>query len=243
MLSIFICDDDKDYLLKVTKIVNNVLSKHCIEMKIVLSTTNPQKIINYLETSALAGLYFLDTNYKNNVNGFNLANVIRKYDPRAFIVFITMHSEMSYMAFEYNVEALDYILKDKPQYLEQRIHFCIMKANERHNNEQLKNMKSLTIKMDGKIININFEEIIYIDSSVTIHKLELYTINSFFSFYGSLKCLQNELSNNFIRCHKSFIINQQHIKTFDKKNKEIIMINGKKIPISMKSLKVLFEHY
>lgn len=46
------------------------------------------------------------------MNGFELAQEIRKFDPRGFIIFITTHAELSYMTFTYKVEALDYIIKD-----------------------------------------------------------------------------------------------------------------------------------
>lgn len=82
-------------------------------MKLQISTDNPDELIKQLKKSENTGLYFLDIDLKSNKNRIMLAKEIQEYNPRGFIVFITSHSEMSFITFQY-LEALDFILKDEP---------------------------------------------------------------------------------------------------------------------------------
>ncbi len=98
-------------------------------MKLLISTDNPEELIEQLKKSENTGLYFLDIDLKSSKNGLMLAKEIREYDPRGFIVFITSHSEMSFITFQYKVEALDFILKNDPHQLQHRICECIENVN------------------------------------------------------------------------------------------------------------------
>ena len=50
---------------------------------------------------------------------------IRKYDPIGNIVFVTSHSELTYLTFVYKVAAMDFIFKDDPDQLKTRVLDCL----------------------------------------------------------------------------------------------------------------------
>jgi len=239
MLSIYICEDEEEQLNKLRYMVNKSILMHDFDVKIALSTMDPSFLLEEVKKAGTTGLYFLDIDFKQEMNGFTLANEIRKYDPRGFIVFVTTHSEMSYMAFEYGVEALDYILKDMPSQMENRVYQCIIKAYERYCHKSNKDANVVQIKYEDKIIYLSYNEIIYIDSSVTIHKLDIHTTTSIISFYGSLITFEDKLNNQFQRCHKSFIVNLEYVKEIDSIKKEILLTNGHVIPTSMKYIRLI----
>ncbi|MFP3155524.1 LytTR family DNA-binding domain-containing protein [Lachnospiraceae bacterium ZAX-1] len=241
MLSIFICDDEQKQLEKIYEVVQKSILMQDFNFKIALATTRPQQLIEYLEHNNVNGLYFLDIDFKQDINGFTLANTIRTYDPRGFIVFITAHSEMSYMAFEYGVEALGYILKDFPNQIEPKIQQYMNQAYERCSNQGHNGEELIQISYEGKAIYLNLNDVIYVDSSVALHKLELLTQTGRISFYGSLKNFETKLNENFMRCHKSFIVNVNYINAIDRKNKQIILKNNSSIPISIKFIKPLLD--
>lgn len=107
MLSIFVCEDNNEQREKFTKIIQNLILIENFDMELKLSTSKPDDILDYLAENDVSGLYFLDIDLKSSINGIELASMIRQYDPRGFIVFITTHSEMSYLTFIYKVEAMD----------------------------------------------------------------------------------------------------------------------------------------
>ena len=65
------------------------------------------------------GCYFLDIQLEADMNGIKLGSEIRKHDPVGNIIFVTSHSELTYLTFVYKVAAMDFIFKDDPSELKQ----------------------------------------------------------------------------------------------------------------------------
>ena len=59
-------------------------------MEIILSTSNPYELLDTIENKDYTGIYFLDIDLNSNINGIDLAKKIRCYDPRGFIIFVTI---------------------------------------------------------------------------------------------------------------------------------------------------------
>lgn len=241
MLKIFICEDNKVQRQKFESIIENTIIIENYDMTLQLSTENPFEIIYYLKSNNTSGLYFLDIDLHSDINGINLAEKIREYDPRGFIVFITTHAEMSYLTFLYKVEAMDYIIKDNYNNIKQRIDECIKNAYNKYKSKVSDLHKVFSIKVDDKIINMDLDEIIFFETSSTIHKVILHSKNRQVEFYGKMKEVENMLSNKFCRCHNSFIINKDNIKEIDRKNRIAYMTNGEECLISTRGIKNLLD--
>lgn len=112
MLKVYICEDNKDHRENFKRIIDNILVIENYDMKLELATANPKDILDNIKESDGASVYFLDVDLKSDINGIQLAEKIREYDPSGFIIFITTHAEMSYLTFMYKIEAMDYIIKD-----------------------------------------------------------------------------------------------------------------------------------
>ena len=114
MLNIFVCEDDAVQRKSIVQIIKNTVLIEELDMQLILDTPNPYELLETVKTSQNTGIYFLDIDLKCDMNGMKLAQQIRLYDPRCFIIFVTSHSELSYMTFQYRVEAMDFVLKDNP---------------------------------------------------------------------------------------------------------------------------------
>lgn len=97
MINVFVCEDNKEQREKFTKAIEDIIMIENFDMEMTLSTENPKGVIDYLKNNDVSGLYFLDVDLKSDINGIKLAEIIREYDPRGFIVFVTTHAEMSYL--------------------------------------------------------------------------------------------------------------------------------------------------
>ncbi|HBL8261868.1 TPA: response regulator, partial [Listeria monocytogenes] len=107
MLPVFICEDNRMQRERLTKYIEDYIMVEHFDMKLELSTGDPFELVSRMPTHQGMGLYFLDIDLgQPDMNGFELAQEIRKFDPRGFIIFITTHAELSYMTFTYKVEAL-----------------------------------------------------------------------------------------------------------------------------------------
>lgn len=143
MLNVIICEDNENQRKRITKFIEDSIMIENLDMKIALSTENPMEIIEYLNKNEISGLYFLDVDLQSDINGIKLAEVVREYDPRGFIVFVTTHAEMSYLTFLYKVEAMDYIIKDNIEIIKDRIHQCILNAHKKYSSKTTEMQKNL----------------------------------------------------------------------------------------------------
>ena len=129
MIDIYVCEDVSEQRELFVQYIQKAILIQEYDMNMKISTWNPEEIIREVEKSENTGLYFLDIDLGTEKNGLHLAQEIREYDPRGFIVFVTSHSEMSFLTFQYKVEALDFILKDEPKELQKRICDCYYQAH------------------------------------------------------------------------------------------------------------------
>lgn len=241
MLSVIVCEDNEEQRNRITKFIEDSIMIENLDMEIALSAQDPEEIIEYLKNNEVSGLYFLDVDLQSDMNGIKLAEAIREYDPRGFIVFVTTHAEMSYLTFIYKVEAMDYIIKDNYETIKERIHQCILNAHKKYSSKATELQKNFTIKVEDKIISIEYNKILFFETSNVIHKVILHAIDRQIEFYSKMKEIEEKLDSRFYRCHRSFLVNKDNIKEIDKNNRVIHMINGQECLVATRLLKGLFK--
>jgi two-component system, LytTR family, response regulator AgrA len=239
MLKIFICEDNQEQKERFTKIIQDIMDIENFDMEIALTTACPEEVVNFISKYNNTGIYFLDVDLKSKINGINLAAEIRKYDPRGFIIFVTTHSEMSYLTFEFKVEAMDYILKDNYEVMKERIHQCIVNANTKYSAKVTELQKNFSIKVGDKLININFNKILFFETSSVIHKIVIHALDRQLEFYAKMKDIEGKLDDSFYKCHKSYIVNKNNIIEIDRNKRIAYMINGEQCLISARLLRDL----
>ncbi|MGH2251757.1 response regulator, partial [Enterococcus faecalis] len=107
-------------------------------------------------------LYFFDVDLQHELSGIALAYEIRKIDNIGKIIFVTTHSEMSYLTFTYKIEAMDYIIKDIPEEIDRRVRECIKVAHERYLSDIVSNkVKFFKVKVGDTIRSIPYDEIMF----------------------------------------------------------------------------------
>lgn len=239
MLYIYLCEDNAKQRAFIEDIIHKIILFEDFELSFACSTDNPHTILEQMNTIAGSGIYFLDIDLHSDMNGLLLAQKIRQKDPRGFIIFITTHSEMSYMTFTYKVEALDFIIKDKPNELHTRIHQCILDAYYKYKSPQNSIHKNFTCFSGEKEYCILLDDILFFETSLNAHKLLLHEFDKIIEFTGKLSEIEKELPDVFYRLHRSFLINKKHIKEIDMKNRLVTMSNGEVCIASLNSLKGL----
>ncbi|MBC6316624.1 LytR/AlgR family response regulator transcription factor [Listeria grandensis] len=239
MIPIYICEDDEMQRNKIVGYIEDYITIEHQDMRVLLAKENPTKLLDASKKKKESGLYFLDVALKTQtINGFELAKEIRKTDPRGFIVFITSHSEMSYLTFTYKIEAMDYIIKDDYDNIRKRVIECMESVSKRIDNHGNKG-KYLTIKIDDRIIHEPLENVLFIETSPRAHKVILHSRNRQIEFYGKLREMESELDDRFYRTHRAFLVNQDHILEVDTNKNVIHMVNGEKCMVSTRKIKGL----
>lgn len=239
MIDIFICEDNIKHLDILQKYITNFILMEGFDMRIIQATSDPYLLLKEVLDAENTGLFFLDIDLKTDINGLELAQRIRKIQPRCFIVFVTSHSEMSFLTFQYKAEALDFIVKDTVEHIKSKIHECLLDVNSKYASLNNDSVRTFTINQNDKCIVIEYNDIIFFETSTNIHKIVLHAKKRVIEFTGQLKDIEQRLDYRFYRCHTSYIVNKDNIADVDFKELTIHMNNGEICPVSVRKKKGL----
>ncbi len=179
-------------------------------------------------------LIFLDIEMPRK-NGFQL---LEMFSNIAFhVVFITAYDSYAIKAFE--VSAIDYLLKpidiSRLEAAVRKASTTILGSTEnidvlKSNTKEIKKL-AIPYKSDYVIIDINNLVCIEADRMYSVlHTKDnnQYLVAKKLSYYEGLLCQDK----NFIRVHRSWIVNTNLIKNYSKKCKELTLETEVKIPVS-----------
>ena len=234
MLDVYVCEDNLKQLELITDLIKKSILIEELDMQIALSTRDPHEVLKALDTAEHTGLFFLDIDLKSDMDGLTLAQRIRTIQPRCFIVFITSHSEMIFLTFQYKVEALDCIIKDTPEKMQPKIHDCLLNATEKHLAQNGPARKNFIIHYGERCMTVSYDDIYFFETSNQIHKIILHGKNKVLEFHGQLKDIEPDLDYRFYRCHRSYIVNTNTIDHVDFTEMVIYFKNGESCPIAVR---------
>lgn len=92
---------------------------------------------------------------------------------------------------------------------------------------------------DGKT-SIPYKNIYYIEAREK--KIFIRTLNDEFGFYETIEKIQEDLPENFERCHRSFIVNKDKIRKIMLSQNLMELEDGFEVPLS-RSFKPMFKNY
>lgn len=212
LLNFVLCDDSSAILSRLSKMLESIFIKHNIDATIGLATSNPNDFFSYIENNNIDVL-ILDVNLKAEISGCDVAEIVRKKNKSVYIIFYTGHLEYALIAYKY--KTFDYL--PKPLTLS-RLEETILRLIE-----DITLSPSSFIKINTKTI-INSNEIKYIKKDGM--KLIFCANNKNYEIYSSFNKIASCLPDNFIRCHKSYIVNINNISKFDSKSNMILFNNN-----------------
>lgn len=204
-------------------IIANHLSK-IDNIEVVSSCSNAIEAFNYINTHDI-DLIFLDINMPE-ISGISFAKSINK-DIK--IIFTTAYRDYAVEGFE--LKAVDYLLK--PISFERLLkavntYFEIYTDTKQHENKAISINDFMFVRSDRRMIKIDFEAIIYIESYSDYIKIHL--PNKTIVTRETISAIEAKLPNNkFLRIHRSYIIALKHITSF---TNEEITINKTALTIS-----------
>lgn len=144
-------------------------------------------------------------------------------NPPAVIV-TTSKSDFALGAFE--IEAIDFILK--PVTLQRVLKALTKFESSIKIDEPAQQAESIFVKVDGKLVNIKFTDIKWIEALGDY--VGFHTDKKRYVVKSTLSVIAKRIGDyNFIKVHRSFIINISHIRDIDDSS---LVIDDKLIPIS-----------
>ena len=213
MLHFLLCDDNLSVLTKFAKMFDSLFIKHGFDAQVVLATTNAAEALEYAMHHDVEVLV-LDIDLKSDLSGLDLAEHIRKFNKDMYLIFTTGHLEYTLIAYKY--KTFDFL--PKPITIERLEETILRLYDDIHNQNQ----KFITL--DNKNRMVREESIEYIKKEGM--KLLIHADNMDYEVYGSFQKLEPQLSENFIRCHKSFIVNLNKISDVQVQTNKIFLNSG-----------------
>lgn len=223
-----IIDDEP---LAISVIENHL--KNFDHIEIVATFNNPLKAYGILEQEKV-DVIFLDINMPQ-MTGFAF---IENLNYKPLIVITTAYREYAVKSFELDV--LDYLVKPIPfnRFLKtvNKVYQHIYISNTTA-DKNLKQEPHIFLKVNKKLIKINLNDILYIESLKDY--IKVITNIGDYVVHKSLSAITEELpQSNFIRVHRSYSISINKIEALEGNTIEIA---NRKIPIGRNYLKLTKE--
>ena len=218
MIRIALCDDDRTNLNITSKLIESALISLDFEAEIVVATER-QDVIKEKILNNEIDILFLDIDFNNaGINGIEFANELREYNKDFCLIFVTAFFEYSLLA--YQCKTFGYILK--PLSMQ-----AITPVLTRLKNEFTKNTNNF-IQLN-KSYSIRTKDILFIERNKS--KAKVYTEDSVYETNYSLNNMQDILPTDFVRVHRSYIVNPNNIQTINRDDKTIMFKNKITCPL------------
>lgn len=227
-INIVICDDIHEHLEEIKNNIEQVMTKHTLlkEMNYqIITFDSTDKLLNsVLHEKLNPDILITDIKMpENQIDGIEIAKRLNNLAPNCQIVFVTGY--LDYAMDVYSTNHIYFVIKSKiKEGIEQALPKAIAKHIENENNK-------IMIEADDSKHIVYVQNVLYIErqgkrSFVTCNNTTYNTRPKLDIYIELLK------SKGFSRCHTSYIVNLNQIKTY--KKGLLTMTDGKEISISRK---------
>lgn len=216
MINIAICDDEPGMVNELETRTKSFFAETETDISKFYDGTSLLKSCADIDYDVI----FLDIKMKAP-DGMETARRLRDQSFSGYLIFVTILEDYVFDAFE--VSAYDYLVKPV------------------ENDKFLRTMDRLQKRLDSSFLTIQKEsesrllaldEIVYCE--VLNRKIYIHTISGeIVDYYDKIESLEMKLkrsSRSFFRCHRSFLINLEHLTGFGKDSAH--MYGGAEVPVS-----------
>lgn len=216
MIKVAFCDDEAKILEELSAKIKNEFKNQNFEID-VYTTSHSIELLEYLKSSPV-DILFLDIDMPT-ISGMDIAETLLNSKIKTLLVFVTGQDALVYKSFKYH--PFGFIRKT---YFDEEITGVVKGLVE----EIQKSSDTFLFKTNGRVNRIKLKDILYFESESNY--LNLHTVDTVYKFRSTLSAIEKELSSKgFIRTHKGFLVNQEHI--FSVKSEDIVLSNDVILPI------------
>jgi two-component system LytT family response regulator len=172
----------------------------CSDTLLLQKFTNPVEALHFLENN-IPDLILLDVQMPE-LNGIQFIKILQK---KCLIVLITAYPQYAVNAFDLDV--VDYLLKPivYERFLQAISKVKDQLASQKHIVEPKDTLDYFFVKSEYKMQKVYFKDVVYLEGLrdyVALHtkQFKLLTLQS-------MKSFEQNLPSNFVRVHKSYIVN------------------------------------
>lgn len=243
MLKAVLIDDEPDCI----RLLTLQLKEHCPHVQVMGQYTNSEEGLQAVQAQQ-PDVLFLDIEMPG-MNGFTLLEQLGNIS--FSVIFITAYNEFAIKAFRYS--ALDYLLKPLDSLELQEA----VKKVEKYRQPDIRQLNMLRLQLkEGRhpdkiavpfqnaIAFVELKELIYCEADSNYTKLFL-TDGRSYLLSRTLREVQEVLEErNFLRVHRQYVVNLDHIKTYHKGEAAYLLMHGDvSIPVSKSQKEKLVQKF
>lgn len=228
MYQIGICDDGENICTS----MENMLLQYAGEMKIQIDTKiwyTGEGLRDYLAQGNHLDILFLDIELFK-MSGIEVGNYIRNCLDNTGMQIVYISGKASYAQQLFKMQPLDFLIKPISQKQINEVMETAVRMISRKKER-------LAFQQGKEYYYVPMGDIIYLESKG--RKVKAVTPKTVFEFYGRLKEVKKQLSEDFIVIHQSYVVNKEYIFRYTYEMVELI--NGTILTISPANRKQVRE--
>ncbi len=231
MVKFIVVDDDSKEIEHVCTLIHEVTDDAKI-LKFSKITDELKKEIQNVDEHKV---YILDIQLANKISGITIAKLIREVDWVSEIIFITNHDKMFESAYR-NVYAV-FSFIEKFHDFDRRFKKDIRAILKRNFDNKMFKYNANNVEL-----NLFYRAILYITRDTEERKLVIVTPTNKYKITMTIKEVMDLLDKRFVQCHRSCIVNKDHVEEKNYKEGYFVLDNGEKVYLLSKMNKKLMEN-
>lgn len=213
-----VCEDDRTIRETVCRFCNEILEEAGIPHEIAAFSQVEEVEVLLAAKEKQIHLLILDIE-TGNKTGVELAKEMRDRDDQRSILFITGYEK--YLPVGYEVRPIQFLLKPINW---EKLKKAVLTDWRLHHSP-----KMLILQKGRQTVRIPFRTVLYVEAMEN-HRVKIGMEDGNEVFQSGLLELEKLLpADRFLRCHKSYLVNLDHVKRIDKTS--FILDNEHRIPI------------
>lgn len=227
-VSVLVCDDLPEEQAKLGQMIRVYAEKRGVAVGLAFFSGGAELLDAF--RPGRFQILFLDI-YMPGLSGMEAARQIRKLDTGCAIVFSTTSQDSGIESFE--VQASDYLVKPfRQEDVDSALDWCLEHLPE--------SPRYLTVQSERESVSIPIQSLEYIE--ITGHLANLHAGRQIVTAHRGLGELQTAIgSSDFLRCHRSFLVNMNHIQKTE--GNSFRMDSGDLVPISSSDTAQIRERF
>lgn len=220
MIKIALCDDDSQFVSKITGLIQFLL-KNGTESPVITSYVNPMALIAAISDGERYDVYILDVEMPGR-SGLDVAKIIREYQPNAPLLFLSSH--LNYATEGYKVQALRYVSKlDLENALPEALHQAIATIEKA-------DICSIMVQHYQNYTRILYRDILYVQKMQ--RSIQIVTDRQgIFKDNRGIKELYSKIDDHrFIFTDRAYFVNLDYVQELD--GSWLVMTNEDRVPVS-----------
>ena len=231
MVKFVIVDDDEKDVKHVSELIREVTS----DAKIVTFSKITNDLKEEIKNVDEHKIYVLDIELANKVSGITIARLIRDVDWESEILFVTNHDKMFESTHRNIYEVFTFL--EKFHEFDKKFKKAILAILKRNFDNKMFKYNANSVEL-----NVYYRAILYIYRDTEERKLVIVTSTNKYKVGLTIKEMLGYLDERFIQCHRSCIVNKNHIECKNYKEGYFILDNGEKVYMLSKMYRKMMEN-